>query len=261
MNAAELFDVSGKSALITGATGAFGKMAAETLAQAGAKLTLAAGGADALEQLGSELRDGGAAVETVARRAETEADAEAMVETAVSAHGGIDLVVTAAGVNKVAPATEQSPDDWQSVLDANAKGTWLVCRAAGRRMIDAGTRGKFVLVSSTRSDLGHPAGYTAYCASKAAVNLTTKALACEWGKHGINVNAIAPTVFRSPLTEWMFGEDEQAKTVRAGFLTRIPLGRLGEPEDFAGALLYFLSRASDFCTGQILYVDGGYTAG
>jgi NAD(P)-dependent dehydrogenase (short-subunit alcohol dehydrogenase family) len=261
VNAAELFDVSGKSALITGATGAFGKMAAETLAEAGAKLTLAAGGADALDRLGSELRDGGAAVETVARRAETEADAEAMVETAVSAHGGIDLVVTAAGVNKVALATEQSPDDWQSVLDANAKGTWLVCRAAGRRMIDAGTRGKFVLVSSTRSDLGHPAGYTAYCASKAAVNLTTKALACEWGKHGINVNAIAPTVFRSPLTEWMFGEDEQAKTVRAGFLTRIPLGRLGEPEDFAGALLYFLSRASDFCTGQILYVDGGYTAG
>jgi NAD(P)-dependent dehydrogenase (short-subunit alcohol dehydrogenase family) len=261
VSAAELFSVAGKSALITGATGAFGKMAAETLAEAGAKLTLAAGSADGLEQLRSELRDRGAAVETVARRAETEEDAEAMAETAVSAYGGIDLVVTAAGVNKVGLATEQSPEDWQSVLDANAKGTWLVCRSAGRRMIDAGTRGKLVLVSSTRSDLGHPAGYTAYCASKAAVNLTTKALACEWGKHGINVNAIAPTVFRSPLTEWMFGDDEQAKTVRAGFLTRIPLGRLGEPEDFAGALLYFLSRASDFCTGQILYVDGGYTAG
>ena len=147
------------------------------------------------------------------------------------------------------------------MIDANARGTWLVCRAAGRRMIEAGTRGKFVLVSSTRSELGHPAGYTAYCASKAAVNLITKALACEWGKHGINVNAIAPTVFRSPLTEWMFGDDENAVAVRSGFLTRIPLGRLGEPEDFAGALLYFLSRASDFCTGQVLYVDGGYTAG
>ena len=128
-------------------------------------------------------------------------------------------------------------------------------------MIETGTRGKLVLVSSTRSALGHPAGYTAYCASKAAVNLLTKTLACEWGKHGINVNAIAPTVFRSPLTEWMFGDDEQATAVRSGFLTRIPLGRLGEPEDFAGALLYFLSGASDFCTGQVLYVDGGYTAG
>jgi NAD(P)-dependent dehydrogenase (short-subunit alcohol dehydrogenase family) len=260
MTAAELFDLSGKSALITGATGAFGTMAAETLATAGAKLTLAAGGADALEQLAGDLRARGTSVEVVPRRAETEADAEAMAEAAVAAHGGIDLVVTAA-VNKVGLATEQSVEDWESVVDANAKGTWLVCRAAGRRMLDTGTRGKFVLVSSTRSDLGHPAGYTAYCASKAAVNLITKALACEWGKHGINVNAIAPTVFRSPLTEWMFGDDEQAKTVRAGFLTRIPLGRLGEPDDFAGALLYFLSRASDFCTGQVLYVDGGYTAG
>jgi NAD(P)-dependent dehydrogenase (short-subunit alcohol dehydrogenase family) len=261
VTAAELFDVSGKSALITGATGAFGKMAAETLADAGAKLTLAAGGADALEQLAGELRGRGAAVEIVPRRAETEADAEAMADAAVAAHGGIDLVVTAAGVNKVGLATEQSVEDWESVVDANAKGTWLVCRAAGRRMISAGTQGKFVLVSSTRSDLGHPAGYTAYCASKAAVNLLTKSLACEWGKHGMNVNAIAPTVFRSPLTEWMFGDDEQAQTVRAGFLTRIPLGRLGEPDDFAGALLYFLSRASNFCTGQVLYVDGGYTAG
>ena len=256
-----LFDVSGKSALITGATGAFGAMAARTLAGAGAKLTLAAGTADRLEQVAGELRDGGAAVVTVPRRPDTEEDAHAMVDAAVSEHGGVDLVVTAAGVNKVSPIVDQPVADWDAVVDANAKGTWLVCRAAGRQMIGSGTRGKVVLVSSTRSYLGHPAGYTAYCASKAATNLITKALACEWGKHGINVNAIAPTVFRSPLTEWMFGDDEQARTTRAGFLTRIPLGRLGEPDDFAGALLYFLSRASDFCTGQVLYVDGGYTAG
>lgn len=259
--AQQLFDVSGKSALITGATGAFGAMAARTLAAGGARLTLSAGTADALAALESELREAGADVQAVSRRPETEADAEAMVEAAAAAYGGIDLVVTAAGINKVGLAVEQSVEDWESVIDANARGTWLVCRAAGRRMIEAGTPGKFVLVSSTRSELGHPAGYTAYCASKAAVNLITKALACEWGKHGINVNAIAPTVFRSPLTEWMFGDDENAVAVRSGFLTRIPLGRLGEAEDFAGALLYFLSRASDFCTGQVLYVDGGYTAG
>ena len=184
-----------------------------------------------------------------------------MVQAAVSAHGGLDLVVTAAGINKVELATQQTVDDWESVVDANARGTWLVCRSAGRRMIETGTRGKVVLVSSTRSVLGHPAGYTAYCASKAAVNLLAKSLACEWGTYGINVNAIAPTVFRSPLTQWMFGDDEHATAVRSGFLARIPLGRLGEPEDFAGALLYFLSPASDFCTGQVLFVDGGYTAG
>jgi NAD(P)-dependent dehydrogenase (short-subunit alcohol dehydrogenase family) len=212
-------------------------------------VTLAAGSEEGLETLAAELRKQGASVAVVARRAQSDEDADAMVDAALGTHGSLDLVVTAAGTNKVAPAVEQSLDDWESVVDANARGTWLVCRAAGRRMIEAGTRGKFVLLSSTRSDLGHPAGYTAYCASKAAVN------------HGINVNAIAPTVFRSDLTEWMFGDDERATTVREGFLTRIPLGRLGEPEDFAGALLYFLSRASDFCTGQVLFVDGGYTAG
>ena len=104
-------------------------MAARTLAGAGANLTLAAGTADALEALGADLRDSGAAVETIARRAEDEAAAEEMVERAVSTHGGIDLVVTAAGINKIGLATEQSVEDWQSVLDANAKGTWLVCRA------------------------------------------------------------------------------------------------------------------------------------
>ena len=260
-HASSLFDVSGKSALITGATGAFGAMAARTLGAGGARLTITGGSADALAAFGEELRDGGAEVVSVARRPVTEADADAMVDAAVDAFGGVDLVVTAAGINNVGLATEQSVEDWQAVMDANVKGTWLVCRAGGRRMISAGTPGKFVLVSSTRSDLGHSAGYAAYCASKAAVNLTTKALAWEWGKHGINVNAIAPTVFRSPLTEWMFGDDEQATAVRNGFLSRIPIGRLGEPDDFAGALLYFLSRASDFCTGQVLYVDGGYTAG
>jgi NAD(P)-dependent dehydrogenase (short-subunit alcohol dehydrogenase family) len=258
---AGLFDVSGRSALITGATGAFGAMAARTLAGAGAKLTLAGGSADPLASLAEELRSAGAAVETVARRPESEEDVEAMVETAVEAHGGVDLVVTAAGINKVGLAVEQPVEDWQAVMDANVKGTWLVCRAAGRRMIESGRGGKLVLVSSTRSELGHPAGYSAYCPSKAAVNLIAKALACEWGAHGITVNAIAPTVFRSPLTEWMFGDDERAVTVRNAFLTRIPIGRLGEPDDFAGALLFFLSRASDFCTGQVLYVDGGYTAG
>lgn len=260
-SAAALFDVSGRSALVTGATGAFGQMAAETLAEAGVRLTLAGGNAEKLRELGGRLRAEGAAVELVPRRPDGEDDAEAMVAAAVAAHGGLDLVVTAAGVNKVGLATEQPLEEWESVIDANARGTWLVCRAAGRSMIESGRAGKFVLVSSTRSELGHPAGYTAYCASKAAVNLITKALACEWGKHGINVNAIAPTVFRSDLTEWMFGDDERATTVRSGFLTRIPLGRLGEPGDFAGALLYFLSPASSFCTGQVLYVDGGYTAG
>ena len=112
-----------------------------------------------------------------------------------------------------------------------------------------------------RQLLGHPAGYTAYCASKSAVDGITKALGCELGDTGITVNAIAPTVFRSPLTSWMFEDNPEAQKVRSGFITRVPKGRLGEPEDLAGPLLFLSSRASDFYTGHILYADGGYTAG
>jgi NAD(P)-dependent dehydrogenase (short-subunit alcohol dehydrogenase family) len=259
--APDLFDVSGRSALITGATGALGAAAARALAARGARLTLTAGSADALESLGSELRDAGAEVELVARRPESADDAEAMAEAAVRAHGRIDLVVTAAGMNKVALIGDQDPSDWQSVMDANVRGSWLACRAAGARMLEQGDGGKVVLVSSTRGKLGHPAGYSAYCTSKGAIDSLTKTLACEWGAHGITVNAIAPTVFRSDLTAWMYADEGRGKAVREAMLSRIPLGRLGEPDDFVGPLLFLLSPASAFVTGQVVYVDGGYTAG
>jgi NAD(P)-dependent dehydrogenase (short-subunit alcohol dehydrogenase family) len=258
---ASLFDLSGRSTLITGATGALGSAAARGLAAAGARLTLTAGGADALEALGEELRAEGAHVELVARRPDSEADAEAMAAAALRAHGRLDLVVTAAGTNKVGPIVDLSVDDWQSVMDANVRGSWLVCRAAGRRLIEQGEGGRVVLVSSTRGKLGHPAGYTAYCPSKSAIDALTRTLACEWGPYGITVNAIAPTVFRSALTAWMYADDEKGTAVREGMLSRIPLGRLGEPDDFLGPLVFLLSDASAFVTGQIVYVDGGYTAG
>jgi NAD(P)-dependent dehydrogenase (short-subunit alcohol dehydrogenase family) len=259
--ASDLFDVAGRSALITGATGALGAAAARALASRGARLTLTAGGADALESLGSELRDSGVEVELVPRRPDSAEDAEAMAAAAVRAHGRIDLLVTAAGMNKVALIGEQDPADWQSVMDANVRGSWLACRAAGARMLDQGDGGKVVLVSSTRGKLGHPAGYSAYCTSKGAIDSLTKTLACEWGAHAITVNAIAPTVFRSDLTAWMYAEEGRGKEVREAMLARIPLGRLGEPDDFVGPLLFLLSPASAFVTGQVVYVDGGYTAG
>ncbi len=166
---AALFDLGERSALVTGATGALGTAAAHGLAAAGAKLTLAGGNAERLEELGAELRDAGAAVELVARRPDDLADAEAMVAAATAAHGAPELIVTAAGVNKVGAIEEQSVEDWESVIDANVRGSWLVCKAAAPGLIAAG-RGKVVLVSSTRGRLGHPAGYSAYCTSKAAVD-------------------------------------------------------------------------------------------
>ncbi len=164
-------------------------------------------------------------------------------------------------MNDVALIQDMTPDRFDAVIDANVTGAWLMARAAGRQMLAQGRGGKVVLTSSARGKLGHPAGYSAYCTSKSAIDGMTKALGCEWGKSGITVNAIAPTVFRSPLTAWMFEDTERAKTVREGFLQRVPVGRLGEPEDLAGPLLFLCSRASDFHTGHIVYADGGYTAG
>jgi NAD(P)-dependent dehydrogenase (short-subunit alcohol dehydrogenase family) len=256
-----LFDVSGRSAVITGATGALGSAAATALAAAGARLTIAAGKTDALEELGATLQASGTPVEMVARRPDSAEDAAAIADAAMRAHGRIDILLTAAGLNRTSPIVDFSVEDWDAVMDGNVRGSWLTCRAVGRHMIDQGEGGRVVLVSSTRGKLGHPAGYTAYCPSKAAIDGLTKALACEWGPSGITVNAIAPTVFRSALTAWMYEEEGRGQAVREQMLSRIPLGRLGEPADFIGPLMFLASPASKFVTGQIVYVDGGYTAG
>ncbi|MFD1796951.1 SDR family oxidoreductase [Paracoccus aurantiacus] len=257
----KMFDVKGKVALITGASGAFGAVAARVLAGAGCKLVLAAGSADALSEIATECRDGGADVTEINSRPDSEDACAALVQGAVDAYGSLDILVVASGMNKVAKIDEMAPETFLSVMDANVTQSWLLARAATKQMKAQAAGGKIVLVSSARGLLGHPAGYTAYCASKAAVDGITKALGCELGPSGITVNAIAPTVFRSPLTAWMFEDTDQAKAVRDGFLTRVPKGRLGEPEDLAGPLLFLSSRASDFYTGHILYADGGYTAG
>jgi NAD(P)-dependent dehydrogenase (short-subunit alcohol dehydrogenase family) len=173
----------------------------------------------------------------------------------------VDILVVASGKNDVAKIHDMTASRFLDVMDANVTQSWLMARAVTIQMQKQNAGGKIVLMSSARGLLGHPAGYTAYCASKSAVDGITKALGCELGPSGITVNAIAPTVFRSPLTEWMFGDDEKAKTTRTGFLARVPKGRLGEPSDLAGPLLFLTSRASDFYTGHVLYADGGYTAG
>jgi NAD(P)-dependent dehydrogenase (short-subunit alcohol dehydrogenase family) len=260
-NPLSLFDVRGKTAVITGATGAFGALAAKVLAAAGANVVLCANNAAALERIAAECRALGGKVETVAKRPSSEANCAAIVAAAVKAFGRVDILVVASGQNKVSKIVDQKPEDFLDVMDANVTQSWLMARAAGAQMLEQGGGGKVILMSSARGLLGHPAGYTAYCASKSAVDGITKALGCEWGAAGITVNALGPTVFRSPLTQWMFEDSDQAKAVRAGFLTRVPKGRLGEPADLAGPLLFLASKASDFYTGHVLYADGGYTAG
>ena len=256
-----LFSVRGKVAVITGASGAFGALAAKVLAGAGARIAVVAGKAEALAETAKECRELGAEVLEIKGRPDSEAACAGIVDQTVEKFGRVDILVVASGKNDVSKITEMAPERFLDVMDANVTQSWLMARAITAQMLKQGEGGKIVLMSSARGLLGHPAGYTAYCASKAAVDGITRALGCELGPTGITVNAIAPTVFRSPLTAWMFEDTENAQNVRKGFLARVPKGRLGEPSDLAGPLLFLASAASDFYTGHILYADGGYTAG
>jgi NAD(P)-dependent dehydrogenase (short-subunit alcohol dehydrogenase family) len=256
-----LFDVRDKVAIITGASGSFGHACAVALGALGAKLLLASGTADELEAVVKDVRDVGGQVASVVRRPDTLSDAEAILTAALDAYGRVDQLVVASGTNKAGFIESQSYEDWQRVMDANVRGPWLMAKAVGGYWIKESIKGKVVLMSSTRGRHGNFSGYTAYCSSKGATDALTRVLATEWAKYGTTVNAIAPTTFRSKLTEWMWKDDDVGNATRTRTLSRIPLGRLGEAEDLVGMAIYLLSPASDFCTGQVMYVDGGFTAG
>ena len=257
----QLYDITNKVAIITGALGAFGSVATRTLSSAGCKLLIADDKLDKLNALAAELKQEGGEVKTIEKWPNSTQNCADIVNAAVAAYGCLDILVVASGTMDVDPIVDMEVSRFEEVMRVNVTDSWMMSQAAGRQMIDQGDGGKVVLVSSARGLLGHPAGYSAYCSSKHAVNGIVRALGCEWGKKGITINALAPTVFRSSQTRWMFEDDELATATREGILSRIPIGRLGEPEDLAGPLLFLVSPASDFHTGHTIYPDGGYTAG
>lgn len=256
-NPQTLFDLTGKSALVVGATGALGSVAAKAFAGAGASVALTGGNGEKLSQTVKDIGNAGGKAFGINLRPDSEENASAIVQEVLKVEGGLDILFVASGFNKPGNSFETSPSDFDMVQDANVRQTWLICREAGRAMVEKGQGGKIVITSSVRAQVATDNG-TAYCSSKAATDMLTKCFAVEYGPHGITVNAIAPTVFRSPLTQWLYAEEGKGAETRKAVLKRIPLGRLGEPEDFVGALIFCASKASDFMTGHTMMVDGGF---
>lgn len=256
-----MFDVKGKVAVITGASGAFGRACALTLGALGNKLVLASGSADELADVVAEVEEVGGEAVSIQRRPDSLEDAEAIRALALEKFGRIDQLVIASGYNKAGFIQDLSYEDWQAVMDANVRGAWFMAKAIGTWWIDNEVKGKMLMMSSVRGRHGNISGYTGYCTSKGATDSLTRVLATEWAQYGTTVNSIAPTVFRSKLTAWMWSDDPVGQATKERSLSRIPLKRLGEAEDLMGMALYLLSPASDFCTGQVMYVDGGFTAG
>jgi len=251
-----LFDLSGKVAVVTGGSGGLGKAAAMGLAAFGADVVVTSRRISPLEEVAEEIEKLGRKALPVSCDVAQEESVSAMVRKTVDEFGRLDIILTSAGIARRAPAEEMTMEDWDLVMDTNVKGTFLCCQAAARQMIEQGA-GKVITVSSVRGLLGHPLGYAAYGTSKGAINLLTRQLAVEWAKYKINVNSIAPCIFWTPLTEPVLSDEKKAQI----FLDRIPWGRAADPEDFIGTVAYLASAASDFVTGQVIYVDGGNIAG
>ena len=253
---ADLFDLKGKVAVVIGGAGGIGKAIALGLADAGADVVVASRKLEHLEPVAKEIKARGRKTMAASVDVTQEKSVVAMVDSVLKKFPRIDILVNAHGLAIRKPADTFPIDEWQQVMDINTRGTFLTCQAVGRVMIKQHS-GKIINLSSVRGRYGLPANYAAYCASKGAVDTLTRTLACEWAKYNVLVNAIAPTIVETPLTltpESLLNP-EFAKYMKG----RIPMGRWALPEDIVGATIFFASKASDFITGQILYIDGGVT--
>lgn len=248
-----MFSLEGKSAIIVGA-GGLGYPIAEALMQNGANIALADLRTDGLDDLERQAKAAGRSFLAIKTNILDEAQVNAMVDTVRQTFGRIDILVNAAGMNVLKKAEDYDEETFDRVMDLNVKGTHLVTRAVGKVMIGQ-QYGRILSISSVRSILGMPQDYLAYCASKGAINMYTKQLACEWAKYGITCNAIAPTFTRTPINSFQLDDPE----FYGKLVSRIPLGRICTARDLAAAALYLVSDAAAFVTGQILGVDGGIT--
>jgi NAD(P)-dependent dehydrogenase (short-subunit alcohol dehydrogenase family) len=248
----EIFNLKGKTAIVTGGAGGIGKGIALGLAKHGSDVVVCGRTLSTLEKVAGEIKALGQGSLAVAVDVTDEKGAAALVEKTLAAFPRVDILVNAAGINLRYAAEDFPAAEYLKVIESNVLGTFLCCQAAGKAMIRQ-KGGKIINLSSIRGRFGAPANGTAYSSSKGAVDSLTRTLATEWSKYNIYVNAIAPAVVHTALTQAIIDNKEFAKSL----LSRIPLGRFALPEDMVGPAVFLASDASNFVTGQILYVDGG----
>ena len=245
------FRLDGKSALVAGGSSGIGLGCATALCDAGARVVVAARDQPQLDAAVTVLRDrgwdaGGLTLDI------TDLDATA---AAVAAHGPFDVLVNSAGIARHSPVLETKQADFDAVMAVNLRGAYFLAQSVARGLVAAGRPGSLITISS---QMGHVGGIdrAVYCASKFAVEGFTKAMAIEWGRHGIRVNTICPTFIRTPLTQVTFDDPERVAWIHE----KIKLGRAGEVSDVMGAVIYLASDAGALVTGSALMVDGGWTA-
>jgi NAD(P)-dependent dehydrogenase (short-subunit alcohol dehydrogenase family) len=253
MTGASLFDLTGKVALVTGASKGLGSAIAVGLAKAGARLALCARSREGLAETRAAVEAAGGEARTFEMDVLSRASVRDAVSAAVAEMGRIDILVNNAGVNVRKPTLELAEEEWDRVVDTNLKGYFLVAQAVGAHMV-ARRSGKVVNVSSIFGAVGMNS-QLAYAASKGGVVQLTKVMAIEWAPHGVTVNAVGPTYFETPLVAALRNDPERFQFINE----RTPMGRWGQPEELVGTIVYLAAPASDFVTGQTVYVDGGWT--
>jgi sorbose reductase len=254
MSVLDLFDLRGKTALVTGGSSGIGKTVALAYLQAGAQVAVAARNSDALHKVADELTTAtGAGVLPIRCDVTQPGQVTSMVETVTAELGGIDIAVCNAGIVSVAGMLDMPSEEFQRIQNTNVTGVFLTAQAAARAMVEQGRGG---VIINTASMSGHiiniPQQVSHYCASKAAVIHLTKGMAVELAPHQIRVNSVSPGYIRTELVEPL-------ADYHAQWEPKIPLGRMGRPDELAGLYVYLASAASSYMTGSDIVIDGGYT--